>query len=187
MTPATMEQTTFSPVSPTEQTTFGQNPTGPTVTYRFADPLDPQSALTIEVSVIIFPPVVNGGDPIFEAPMIAIPGSISSSAGCDVIWTLVDGINAFTNLDFSNTTEQQGIVIPSAKHPQIPDGVGILASSVDPSTDPPASNQWRVRIQNQVSEIGSFAYTIAILYDLGNGPLSAGHDPTIVVTPEPIL
>jgi len=153
--------------------------TGPTVIYEFATRQDENSSLTIQANVIVYPPTSAGGQPIIQAPMIAIPGP----ENCVVVWTLVDGSDSipFTRLEFSND-EQKGIGIPSANHPRMPDGVGISSSSVVDA----APNQWTVTVDNSVTAANTFHYTIFIVYDLGNGPLKTSHDPTIAVVPDPM-
>jgi hypothetical protein len=142
----------------------------PTVTY--------EKATIIEATVVVYPPAPVDSKPIFEAPLIAIPGSGSPSipAHSVLIWTLVDGSNAFKTLEFSN---------PGFKGGQLPPGVTLWG----PGVLDVAPKQRLVLVENQVSEPRQFDYTIEINYSYSSSPqelLQTSHDPTIVVTTEPI-
>lgn len=164
-----------------------QVPTEPTVSYNDSDPLFAPGTLAVNVTVLVLPPTTLGGPPIFRSPMIALPGGGTPTAPihCAVTWTLVDANFAFSKLEFEATG---GIAIPSEAHPQMPDLVQVLASSrVDAN-----HKVWLVTFGCAVPSVAEFHYDLSVSYCLGPCPDSgaqfaqASHDPTIVVTPEPI-
>ncbi len=159
----------------------------PPLTVTMGAPLSGGSpVITIEVPVIVSQ--AADGTINFDVPTITLPGSGSDSipSYCTVIWTLEAGENV-TSVSFTG----QGMELPAVGHPPLPAGVSILESQgVDG-----APNQWKTCFKNRIHGPNEpFAYTISINaafnpgpsanFSLGPGPFS--HDPTIVVTLDPI-
>jgi hypothetical protein len=143
---------------------------------------------TIEAPVIVS--LATDGTVSFEVPTITLPGSGSTSmpSYCNVIWTLMDGGAAFTSLSFTG----QGMEIPAVTHPPLPVGVSILESEGLEGTP----SKWKTCFKNRIQETDEcvFSYTISIQatpkpsanFNPRSGPVLVSHDPTIVVTMEPI-
>jgi hypothetical protein len=144
----------------------------------------------IEVRVIVFPPQTEGGDPIFDVDPITIPGSglPSTSARSVLIWTLVDGSSdgeGFATLEFANP----GFTLPvnpvNPVVPSLPPGFHVL----EPRLLDVKRNKRLDVVENNVSEIMTFNYVIDIKFTLPTHPdamFQAQHDPTIVLTKDPI-
>jgi hypothetical protein len=115
----------------------------------------------------------------FDAPIIGIPGSGSPelTATWDVIWTVVPG----SGLDSVNFYGQ-GILIPA-------DGSDLPAGVIKPIPTAPVPDrpdQWTATITHHVGDVNSFGYTMFVQGNGGGKTISDFHDPTIVVTLDPM-
>jgi hypothetical protein len=114
-------------------------------------------------------------------PVIAAPASITvwgvPTTPDDSTWTVTWTISGPSSVVFDN---ENGIVFPSPP----PNGVTTMLWPADPSKP----TQRTASIVNQVSQwqgqAQPFSYTINVYEEILK--TTASHDPTIVVTPEPI-
>ena len=142
----------------------------PTVSY---------DAKNREIKVTLICSARIGGYKI-HCPMIALPGPVGSE--WTVIWTLV------ADSGVSSATFNEGwIIAPWAFGEPLPDGVQRLDSGPVPEKE----SQWRMVFKNEItgSGLGVFHYDVkAELTDQSNGKSQAvyDHDPTIVVSKDPI-
>jgi hypothetical protein len=142
----------------------------PTVTFNA---IQRQSTATV---IVFLPP---GQEKVFfEDPLIAIPGPSQQSDLWTVIWTLVPG-PGITSVFFS--TDKAGIEIPQE---ELPPRLQIMESS--PVLGEPS--QWQVTFRNNVISANSFNYAInaEAIPDDARQLKPIRHDPTIVVTQDPI-
>lgn len=152
----------------------------PAVTY------EPLSKLISATIVVAYDSVED--TLVVQAPIIALP-----KGGDSVIWTLTwTVLHDDTLQSASFTSASQGIEIP-AQNTVMPPGFSVLTSEPLPTEDPQPPNQWQVRFFNGAASATAFSYTIYATGATGsaNGPspakqLSTQHDPTIVVTLDPM-
>lgn len=158
----------------------------PTITSKMGVPVPSVKygkATLIEVRVIVFPPQAMGGDPIFVVDPIIIPGSgvpltpALSVLACTLVDGGIDGNKGFTTLEFASPG-----FTPSPGEP--PFGVAV----VEPKLFDVERNKRLVSIENNVRALTEFNYSIEIKYTLPTSThaMFARHDPTIVLTTEPI-
>jgi hypothetical protein len=159
-------------VSTLEQSAAQLNTTQlPSVTYDV-------SQKKISVTVIVSKPS-GSTDLTFDAPIFGVPGSGSSgvSATWTVTWTVVPG-DGLDSVSFNSP----GIVIPAAGS-SLPDRV---SDPVDTEAVPESSDQWQATIVQQVTDVNAFSYTLSVTGDIGGTLILDSHDPTIVVTLDPM-
>lgn len=140
----------------------------PTVTYNA---VQRQIAATVIASFLLgeVEPTFD-----FEAPLIAIPGPGKGSDIWTVTWTLEPGPGVVSAI----FDKENGISIP-----QVPSRLRIRESFRVP--DQPS--QWQVTFQNNVISANSFNYVIkGDVKGADDRWLPFSHDPTIVVTQDPI-
>ncbi len=125
--------------------------------------------------------------PRFHPPLIAIPGPNPEVDGDTVEWIvnfiLVPG-DGVVSAAFLDSSENKGITVPSSLKPVKPGRVEVLASS-PVFTD---EAQWIVKIQNGVVSPNSLNYDVSLSVATADGGelTLIQHDPTIVVTQDPI-
>jgi hypothetical protein len=96
-----------------------------------------------------------------------------------VVWKLVPR-GDLSSADF----DTDGIVFPSTTPPMPPN-----VSSSNSALVEGAQDQWTVTIENWVTDVNSFHYDISVQAPIPGSPkpfLKTVHDPTIVVTLDPI-
>ena len=123
------------------------------------------------------------------APVIALPGPFGEKWA--VIWTLKLG----PGVAKATFSKEAGIIVPSAQKPSLPLGISILDSQRLPDTV-----RWQVTFKNEVLAVSQLNCDIAVEWfpptassRAGDSPLPrvaprvvVVHDPTIVVTQDPI-
>jgi hypothetical protein len=131
----------------------------------------------IAATVIVSLPL-GATEPIFEAPLIAIPGPGQGSDLWTVIWTLVPGPGIIS----ATFNKEHGITF-SMEEP-FPPNLRIKESFQVP--DHP--DQWQTTFQNNVISAHSLRYFIHVelVRATDRQRLFFRHDPTIVVTQDPI-
>jgi hypothetical protein len=163
---AMMEKTTVDPVT-------GVLPTLPTVTYDHLGKL-------ITATVIVRLDTITD-ELVVQAPLVAIPKG-GESLRWTVLWTIQPDAT-LQSASFYSAIE--GVEIQGQN---IPPGVILLMSGPGQSQDPLFPDQWQVTIENDVAGPNSFRYTLSVTgTPIGTAqPRFKKHDPTIVVTPDPI-
>jgi hypothetical protein len=149
--------------------------TGPTVTYDAGNQ-------TIAATVIVSLPS-GAEDLVYDTPLIGIPGPGELGPRWTVFWNLQLG-DGLSSVSFP---ESDGIVVP-ATGTTLPPHVTVTPSSSHMGS---SSTQWQVTIENTVTGANSFNYDItAIGIPVQVSTLASfkttTHDPTIVVTKDPI-
>ncbi|HEX3128177.1 MAG TPA: hypothetical protein VH394_12680 [Thermoanaerobaculia bacterium] len=119
---------------------------------------------------------------IVQAPIIDIPGpgTEDEPSPWTVLWKLMPDCSTIQLATFNSSS--QGVIIPGPTS-VLPLGVSLLES--EPGETP---DQWRVLIENKARSLSSFNYDLAITGTLISADIKhhRDHDPTIVVTPDPI-
>jgi hypothetical protein len=134
------------------------------------------SQKTIAANVIVSKPAT---DLIFDAPIFGVPGS--GSSGVPVTWTVTWTVVAGDGLDSVSFTSP-GIVIP-ATGSSLPDGV---SGPVDTNSVADNPAQWQAAITQAVTDVNAFNYTLIVEADSEGTKVPGSHDPTIVVTLDPM-
>jgi len=147
--------------------------TGPTVTYDSTNQ-------TIAATVIVSLPS-GAEDLVYDTPLIGIPGPGELGPRWTVFWNLQLG-DGLSSVSFPAS---DGIVVP-ATGTTLPPHVTPSGSQMGAS-----STQWQVTIENTVTGANSFNYDItAVGTPVQVSTLASftttTHDPTIVVTKDPI-
>lgn len=147
-------------------------PIFPTVTYDLKEKLITATVIVSWDSVL--------GDLVVQAPIISIPGP--GTTGEPSIWTVLWEAKPDPATLSSASFDSQGILIP-ALNTSMPFGVSLL--SLEPVSSPDGIE---VTLENDVTSDGSLNYTVSVTGTrIGEGqPRYKQHDPTIVVTQEPI-
>lgn len=162
-----------------QKTIDSVNTTGLAVSFELA--------LIIRAPVFVLPPIAGDNKLIFLAPPITIPGTGSPSipANCVVIWELEYDPQVFASLGF----QSNGVAPPQIDC--LPEGLTIRESELLYAEGLPT--RWRMEVVNGVSGLQSFKYFLNVEGILNNLiqsqtpiPVTGHHDPTIVVTQEPI-
>lgn len=114
-----------------------------------------------------------------QAPMIAVPQSAPASPPWTVLWKAVPG-SGLSSAFFDVGKGKAQVPAPDNKPPSV---------TIDLPTTELASNQFAVTIRNLNQTAASFTYLVHVCGQ-PNGPtkslLTRKHDPTIVVTMEPM-
>jgi hypothetical protein len=142
----------------------------PTVTY------DPAKSL-ITAYLIVSACTSDSSGLCVQAPLIAIPGSgISGTASSwSVLWIVVPDASLS-----SASFDSKKVQVPLSGAPT---GVGVTIPIPDLNPD-----QWQVAIQNSVPSAASIQYRVFVTGYVSDpkSMLATHHDPTIVVTMEPM-
>jgi hypothetical protein len=108
---------------------------------------------------------------IVQAPVIAIPGSGDGTA---LTW------NVFWNVQPDNSLRAAGL--ESIPTPEVPSGNGIVLSNVGPTP-----KGWEITFENQAIASSVLRYSMHLIGTTLDGhPVRTFHDPTIVITQDPI-
>lgn len=140
----------------------------PTVTYNLEEKL-------ITATVIISLNSVTGV-PENLVPILAIP---KSSDPWTVLWTIQYDPAVFQAASFQSAS--QGVQVEA-----MPAGVRLLMSGPVPSPDPASPDQWKITIENEATTKTLLSYKLFTKHTRGNQTTSMFHDPTIVVTLDPM-
>ncbi len=146
--------------------------TEPTVTY------DAKNQVVSATVIVSLPPDLT--DLVYAAPLIGVPGPGELGPTWTVLWNLIAG-EGLSSVFFPSS---DGIVLPSPGT-SLPPNVQNLESHLG-SVD----TQWIVVLRNTVTDVNMLNYDItATGASFAITPLSfttTTHDPTIVVTKDPI-
>jgi hypothetical protein len=162
-TQATMERTTTEPAC-------GEYPS---VTYD-------QASSRITATLVVSLPA-GSEEPSVEAPMIALPATKVGASPWMLVWRLHPDPASVVSAHFEPT---KGVQLPGAGC-STPLGVEVGLSERGPQED-----HWHVAIENHASSTSEFKYDVSVCAHpifATIGPIQVTvHDPTIVVTPDPI-
>jgi len=148
----------------------------PSVTY---DAKNQQIHATVIVSL-----PQGAGDLVYQTPLIGVPGPGDLGNAWTVFWKVLPG-EGLTSVTFE---AGDGIVVP-ASGTSLPPNVHASDSQMGSSLD-----EWQITIANTVTGTNSFNYDITCV-GIPSGPsaevglkrfTTTTHDPTIVVTKDPI-